>query len=95
MGAQRLLEDTLKAAPGWVDGHRILAVQRITGGDEAGFDRSYAAAVKSEPQNAALWMGWFQLHAQRKDWDRNAVLADLHSEARSMSTAKRPVREWE
>lgn len=69
-GAQRLLEDTLKAAPGWVEGHRILAVQRITGGDEAGFDRSYAAAVESEPQNAALWMGWFQLHAQRKDWDR-------------------------
>lgn len=32
---------------------------------------------------------------QRKEWDREAVLADLHSEARSMSTAKRPVREWE
>lgn len=69
-GARRLLEDTLKAAPGWVDGHRILAVQRITEGDEAGFDRNYAAAVKSEPQNTAIWMGWFQLHAQRKDWDR-------------------------
>ena len=75
--AQRLLEDTLKAVPGWADGHRILAVQRITAGDDGEFDRSYATAVKAEPQNAALWMGWFQLHAQRKDWDRAAtVLCD-------------------
>lgn len=31
----------------------------------------------------------------RKEFDRDAVLADLHSEARSLSTAKRPRLEWE
>lgn len=76
-GAQSLLEQALLANPGWVDGHRILAVQRITEGEKAVFDRGYAAAVKAAPKNAALWMGWFQLHAQRKDWARaEAVLRD-------------------
>ncbi|HMU22820.1 MAG TPA: putative 2OG-Fe(II) oxygenase [Sphingorhabdus sp.] len=70
--AQLLLEETLAATPGWVEGHRILAVQRITEGDGTDFDRSFVIAAKAEPQNVALYMAWFQLHAQRKDWERAA-----------------------
>lgn len=70
--AQLLLEQTLAVAPGWVEGHRILAVQHITAGDGANFDRSFVIAAEAEPQNVALYMAWFQLHAQRKDWKRAA-----------------------
>lgn len=70
--AQLLLEDTLAVAPGWVEGHRILAVQRITEGNGTDFDRSFVIAAKVEPENVALYMAWFQLHAQRKDWKRAA-----------------------
>lgn len=90
--SKTLLEDGLAATPGWVDGHRILAVQRITDGDEDSFDRSYAKALKAEPQNSALWMGWFQLHAQRRDWDQAATVlrkALLHNPAnRSLQLAR-------
>lgn len=76
VAARKLLEETLAAVPGWVDGHRILAVQRITEGDNADFDQSFAAAARVELQNAALYMGWFQLHVQRKDWNRAAQVLD-------------------
>jgi tetratricopeptide (TPR) repeat protein len=75
--AEALLESTLRANPGWLDGHRVLAAQRITSGDAAGFDRSYAEAVAADPGNGALRMMWFQQHATMKDWARaGAILAD-------------------
>lgn len=75
--AEALLVAALTKAPGWLDGHRTLAVQRITNGQRAGFDRSYAHAVEIDPGNAALRMAWFQQHAVRKDWARaETILAD-------------------
>lgn len=66
--AEALLEAVLGQHPGWVDGHRTLAAMRITGGETQGWDRSFAAATAREPVNTALWLGWFQQHATRKDW---------------------------
>ncbi len=75
--AERLLTEALRHSPGWLDGHRILSAQRITGDDSAHFDRSYAAAVKAEPANAALRLAWFQQHATLKDWPRaKGIVAD-------------------
>jgi Putative 2OG-Fe(II) oxygenase len=78
--AEALLEAALRQAPAWLDGHRVLAAQRITGGERGGYDRSYADAVKLEPENAALRMAWFQQHATLKDWARaGAILADARA----------------
>ena len=74
--AEALLEAILAQHPGWLDGHRTLSAMRITNGETQGWDRSFAAAVQREPANAALWLGWFQQHATRKDWAAaRAVLA--------------------
>jgi hypothetical protein len=78
--AEALLEDMLLQNPGWLDGHRILAAQRITSGEAEGFDRSYGDAVKADPANGALRMMWFQQHVTLKDWGRaGAILADARA----------------
>jgi hypothetical protein len=78
--AEAMLENALRQAPGWLDGHRVLAAQRITSGDAADFDRSYTEAVQADPGNGALRMMWFQQHATLKDWGRaGAILADARA----------------
>jgi tetratricopeptide (TPR) repeat protein len=78
--AEALLESTLRQNPGWLDGHRVLAAQRLTAGARDGFDRSYAAAVQADPANGALWMMWFQQHVTLKDWGRaGAILAEARA----------------
>ena len=67
-GATALLERTLATAPDWLDGHRALAVLRWTAGDREGHAASYAAACAREPKNAGLWLAWFRLIAQTRDW---------------------------
>jgi tetratricopeptide (TPR) repeat protein len=75
--AEALLEAALLQTPGWLDGHRVLAAQRYTDGQKDGFDRSYADAVRRNPDNGALRMAWFQQHATVKNWKRaEAILAD-------------------
>ena len=75
--AEALLEAALQEAPGWLDGHRNLTAQKYTNGPPYGFDRSYADAVERVPNNAALWMAWFQQHATAKNWERaGAILTD-------------------
>lgn len=66
--AEALLETVLAQHPGWLDGHRTLCAMRITKGEGEGWDRSFAKAVAHEPASTALWLGWFQQHATRKDW---------------------------
>lgn len=66
--AEALLEDVLAQHPAWLDGHRSLSAMRITSGEIEGWDRSFAGATAREPANTALWLGWFQQHATRKDW---------------------------
>jgi Tfp pilus assembly protein PilF len=66
--AEVLLEAVLAQHPGWIDGHRTLCAMRITYGEAEGWDRSFASATARDMANTALWLGWFQQHATRKDW---------------------------
>jgi Tfp pilus assembly protein PilF len=78
--ADAVLDGALKQAPNWLEGHRVLAAQRYTSGDAAGFDRSYADAIQAQPENAALRMMWFQQHAMLKDWARaGTILAEARA----------------
>lgn len=43
-GAEALLLAAVRAQPGWLDGHKVLASLRWTGGDAATFAASYAEA---------------------------------------------------
>ena len=75
--AEALMKAALLQTPSWLDGHRVLAAQLYTNGQQDSFDRSYADAVRSDPDNAALRMGWFQQHATLKDWYRaGTILSD-------------------
>ncbi|MBL0923855.1 MAG: hypothetical protein IBJ12_05225 [Sphingomonadaceae bacterium] len=76
--AQKLLEQHLAARPDWLDGHNILSRIRLTGGQGAGHDKSYAEAVQICPENLQLRLAWFQNAAIRKDW---AKVADILSAA--------------
>ncbi len=75
--AEALLAAALRSEPGWLDGHRVLAGLRWTAGDGESFDTSYAEAVRTEPGNGGLWLGWFAALAQTRDWSRaRAILAE-------------------
>lgn len=74
--AEALLDAVLAQHPGWLDGHRTLSAMRITNGGAEGWDRSYAAAVKQDPGSLAVWLGWFQQHATRKDWAAARTVLD-------------------
>jgi hypothetical protein len=76
-GAEQLLRRTLKAQPGWLDGHKGLATLRWTSGDVVHFADSYGEACREQPGNAALWLAWFAAVAQTKDWPTSlAILAE-------------------
>jgi Tfp pilus assembly protein PilF len=74
--AEALLEHALWQNPGWLEGHRVLAAQRITSGEREDFDRSFAEAVRADPGNGALRMMWFQQHVALKDWSRAGAILD-------------------
>ncbi len=79
--AVALLDSVLAANPAWLDGHRTLAVLRITNGGGDEFDARYAAACRDQPGNVALRMAWFQHHAIARDWDKaGRILADAQAE---------------
>lgn len=78
--AEALLDSALRQNPGWLDGHRVLAAQRLTSGRREGFDHSYAEAVATNPSNGALRMMWFQQHVTLKDWERaGTILTDARA----------------
>jgi Tfp pilus assembly protein PilF len=66
--AIRLLARALAARPDWLDGQRVLASLRYSHGETEGYDAGFAEAVKAQPQNQGLWLGWFTLRAQQRDW---------------------------
>jgi tetratricopeptide (TPR) repeat protein len=70
------LDEILAAQPEWLDGHRLLANLRVTGGDpDPG--RSYAAAAIARPNNVQLRLAWFHLLSTARQWDAAlAVVAD-------------------
>ena len=78
--AIKLLLDTLRTNPGWLDGHKSLATMRWTGGDQQDFAASYAAAARAEPGNPAVWLAWFGAVAQTQDWEQaRAIIAEAET----------------
>ena len=78
--AQALLADMLRSNPGWLEGHRALASLRTTAGDPD-FARGYREAVARQPQNRALWLGWFQTLSAARDWDGATGVLDAADRA--------------
>ncbi|RVU07875.1 hypothetical protein EOE18_02020 [Novosphingobium umbonatum] len=75
-----LLQSALAQQPQWLDGHRVLAALRWVSGDVAQFDASLAAAARAQPQAQGLWLGWFSVVAQHRDWPRaRAIVAEAES----------------
>jgi Tfp pilus assembly protein PilF len=72
--AQSLLQDALAANPEWLEGHKALSALCWTGGDQKCFAATYERACKAQPGNASLWLAWFGLLAQTRDWAACAAL---------------------
>lgn len=66
--AVHLLARAISARPDWLDGQRVLAGLRYSHGDAETYDAGFAEAVKAQPKHQGLWLGWFTLRAQQRDW---------------------------
>lgn len=66
--AEQLLARALDARPEWLDGQRVLASLRYSHGDAETYDAGFAEAIKLQPRHQGLWLGWFTLRAQQRDW---------------------------
>ncbi len=80
--AERLLNDLLARNPGWIDGLMTLATLKWTRGDTIGYASHFAEACKLQPANQPLWIAWFQLVAQARDWP--AAIAILERAERAL-----------
>lgn len=90
--AEALLAHALAARPDWLDGQRVLASLRYSHGDAETYDAGFAAAVKAMPRHQGLWLGWFTLRAQQRDWPAawrilDAATAQL-GETRALAIAR-------
>jgi Putative 2OG-Fe(II) oxygenase len=45
--------------------------------DAENFDAAYADACRAQPQNQALWLGWFSAIAQHRNWPRALEILDM------------------
>ena len=68
-GAETLLRVALKQQPDWLDGLKALATLKWTHGDSEGFASHYADATRANPGDSALWLAWFSVLAQTRQWD--------------------------
>lgn len=76
VAATALLDTTLSVNPAWLDGHRALSTLRVTSG-EPDSARSYAEAIKRDPNNLSLRLAWFQALSVAHNWaGARAVVAD-------------------
>lgn len=73
---EQLLADALRAHPGWLEGHRVLASLRWTHSDAMTFDAGFAEGCRAQPGNVALRLGWFAAVAQLRDWQRAVRVLD-------------------
>ncbi len=62
--ADAILDKLVAAKPDWLRGQDTLATTRWIAGDRETFDRRYARAVESRPQDLALRLGWFRAVSQ-------------------------------
>ncbi len=68
-----LLARTVAQHPDWLEGHKTLTSLRATAGDPD-CARSYAEAVRKQPQNLKLYLAWFQAMALTQEWDAAAQI---------------------
>jgi len=74
--AVAVLLAALAAHPAWLEGHKLLATMRYTGGDTSQFAASYAIACAARPGDPALRMAWFRAVAQARDWGAAGRIID-------------------
>ena len=74
--AENLLVSALARRPDWLEGQKMLAALRYTGGDSTEFARGYAAAVRLLPQHLPLRMAWFRSIAQARNWEAATRIID-------------------
>ncbi|MEY4160172.1 MAG: hypothetical protein RLZZ136_793 [Pseudomonadota bacterium] len=74
--AKELLKRMLADNPGWHDGLKALATLNWTHGDQAQFADHYSEACHARPDDAALWIAWFRMLAQARDWPAAATVLD-------------------
>lgn len=90
--AVALLADALATRPDWLDGQRVLASLRYSHGDAESYDQGFSAAVKAMPYHQGLWLGWFTLRAQQRDWPAARRILDAAAarlgETRALAVAR-------
>lgn len=90
--AERVLGRALAARPDWLDGQRVLAGLRYSHGDAETYDAGFAEAVRLQPRHQGLWLGWFTLRAQQRDWPAARRILDeatVHlGETRALAIAR-------
>ena len=74
--AEHILAAALAARPDWLDGQRVLASLRYSHGDTETYDKGFADAVRAQPRHQGLWLGWFTLRAQQRDWPAARSILD-------------------
>ena len=70
------LKDSLVAHPEWLDGHKSLASFLWLEGEGANSADSLAEACQKLPNRPELWMTWFQLVAQARNWAKARAILD-------------------
>jgi len=74
--ARELLQAELTARPDWLDGLKVLATLNWTAGDTAHFADHYASACRTVPERLDLWIAWFRMVAQARQWDLASGILD-------------------
>lgn len=71
---EQVIEALLVENPGWLRGLDALATMRWMTGDTQDFDCSFASAVKSQPQDMALRLGWYRAVSQVGQWEKASTI---------------------
>ncbi len=74
--AEALLASRLALHPDWLDGLKALATLKWTQGDTEHFADHYAKACRAMPERAELWLAWFRMLAQARDWTGALAVLD-------------------
>lgn len=74
--AEEMLAARLACQPDWLDGLKALATLKWTRGDAAHFADHYGPACRAMPDRADLWLAWFRMLAQARDWAAALAVLD-------------------
>jgi hypothetical protein len=74
--ARELLESELRERPDWQDGLKALATLKWTQGNREQFADQYAPACRALPQRLDLWLAWFRMVAQAREWQAAQAVLD-------------------